>query len=201
MSTKRTLSIYSTRSLVSIAVAATISFILMQFNFNLPIAPAFIKLDVSDVPALVMAFSIGPLAGVMTELIKNLLNLFVTSTSGVGELSNFLLGCMFVVPAGLIYRKNKTRNMALLAMLVGTLCFAIGGIFSNLFIMFPFYTIVSGISMDVIISMCSKILPFVDSKAEVILLSVTPFNILKGTLVSIVTFLLYKHITPIIKGR
>ncbi len=191
----------STRALVSIAVSAAISFILMQFNFSLPFAPAFIKLDLSDVPSLIMAFSIGPLAAVMTELVKNLLNLLVTTTSGVGELSNFLLGCIFVVPAGLIYRQHKTRNTALFSMLVGTICFAIGGIFSNLFIMFPFYTIVSGMSMDIIIAMCSKILPFVDTTAEVILLSVTPFNLLKGIFVSVVTFLLYKHITPIIKGK
>ncbi len=191
----------SVRALVSIAAASAVSFVLMQFNFNLPFAPAFVKLDLSDVPALIMAFSIGPLAGVLTELVKNLLNLFVTSTSGVGELSNFLLGCMFVAPAGFIYRKNKTRKTALVAMLTGTLCFAIGGIFSNLFIMFPFYTLVSGISMEAIIAMCSKILPFVNTEAEVILLSVTPFNILKGVIVSVVTFLLYKHITPIIKGR
>lgn len=191
----------STRAVTSIAVASAVSFVLMQLNFNIPIAPAFVKFDFSDLPALIMSFSIGPVAGVMTELIKNILNLFVTTTMGVGELSNFLLGCMFVVPAGIVYRRNKTRKNALAAMLVGTLCFAFGGILSNLFIMFPFYTMVSGISMDVIIGMCSKILPFVDNKYEVILLSVTPFNILKGVVVSVVTFFLYKRITPIIKGR
>ncbi len=189
------------RAMVSIAMAATISFVLMQFNFNLPIAPAFIKLDIADVPALVMTFSIGPLAGVATELFKNLLHLFTTSTAGVGELSNFLLGCFLVVPAGLIYKKNKTRKNALIAMLIGTLCMAVGGILSNLFIMFPFYTFVQGIPMEAIIEMCSKILPFVDSKVKVILLSVTPFNILKGVLVSLLTFLLYKHITPVIRGK
>ena len=191
----------STRSLTSIAVASAVSFILMQLNFNLPIAPAFVKFDFSDVPALIMSFSIGPVAGALTELIKNILNLFVTSTMGVGELSNFILGCAFVVPAGLIYRRSKTRKNSVIAMLIGTLCFAFTGIFSNLFVMFPFYTLVSGISMDTIIAMCRKILPFVDNKYEVILLSVTPVNVLKGTIVSIVTFLLYKRLSPIIKGE
>lgn len=189
------------RTMVSIAMAATISFVLMQFNFNLPIAPSFVKLDIADVPALIMTFSIGPLAGAATELLKNLLHLFTTSTAGVGELSNFLLGCLLVVPAGIIYKRNKTRKNALIAMLVGTLCMAVGGIFSNLFIMFPFYTVVSGIPMEAIIAMCSKILPFVDSEAKVILLSVTPFNVLKGLIVSLITFLLYKHLTPIIRGK
>lgn len=191
----------SARTLVSIAVSAAIGFILMLFDFNLPIAPAFVKLDLSDVPALIITFSIGPLAGVATEFLKNLLHLFTTSTVGVGELSNFILGCLLVIPAGLIYKHNKTRKTALIAMLTGTLCMAVGGIFTNLFIMFPFYTKVTGISIETIIGMCQKILPFVDNEIKVILLSVTPFNILKGVLISIVTYLLYKRLTPIIKGK
>ncbi len=191
----------SPRTLVSIAVSAAIGFILMLFDFSLPIAPSFVKLDLSDVPALIITFSIGPLAGVITELLKNLLHLFTTSSMGVGELSNFILGCFLVVPAGLIYRRNKTRKTALIAMLAGTLCMALGGILTNLFIMFPFYTKVTGIPMEAIIDMCRKILPFVDNEIKVILLSVTPFNLLKGVLISIVTYILYKRLTPIIKGR
>lgn len=189
------------RQLVTIAVAAAVSFVLMLLEFHLPIAPEFIKLDLSDIPALVLAFTFGPLAGVLTELVKNLLHLFVTKSAGVGELSNFLLGCAFVIPAGLIYKHNKTRKNALLAMLAGTLCFSLMGIFSNYRIMFPFYTKVSGIPMEAIVAMCQKILPFVDSEFKVILLSVTPFNLLKGILVSVVTFLLYKRLSPILHGR
>lgn len=189
------------RQLVTIAVAAAVSFVLMLLEFHLPIAPEFIKLDLSDIPALVLAFTFGPLTGVLTELVKNLLHLFVTKSAGVGELSNFLLGCAFVIPAGLIYKHNKTRKNALLAMLAGTLCFSLMGIFSNYRIMFPFYTKVSGIPMEAIVAMCQKILPFVDSEFKVILLSVTPFNLLKGILVSVVTFLLYKRLSPILHGR
>ncbi len=192
---------FNTRMLVSCAVGAAISFVLMLLDFSLPIAPAFIKLDLSDLPALILAFSFGPLAGVLTELVKNLLHLFVTTTAGVGELSNFLLGCSFVLPAGLIYQRNKTRKTALLAMLVGTICFSLVGIFSNYFIMFPFYTKVSGIPMEAIIGMCQKILPFVDNQWKVILLSVTPFNLLKGILVSFVTFLIYKRLSPLLRGH
>ena len=189
------------RQLVTIAVAAAVSFVLMLLEFHLPIAPEFIKLDLSDIPALVLAFTFGPLTGVLTELVKNLLHLFVTKSAGVGELSNFLLGCAFVIPAGLIYKRSKTRKNALLAMLAGTLCFSLMGIFSNYRIMFPFYTKVSGIPMEAIVAMCQKILPFVDSEFKVILLSVTPFNLLKGILVSVVTFLLYKRLSPILHGR
>ncbi len=188
------------RTLVSVAVGAAISFVLMLLDFQLPIAPEFIKMDFSDLPALILAFSFGPLAGVLTELVKNLLHLFVSSTAGIGELSNFLLGCAFVVPAGWIYRRKKTRRVALIAMLTGTLCFALMGILSNYFIMFPFYTKVFGIPMEAIIAMCQKILPFIDSQLKVILLSVTPFNLLKGFVVSFVTFLLYKRMSPLLHG-
>ena len=187
------------RQLVTIGVAAAVSFVLMLLNFNLPIAPAFIKFDFSDIPALILAFSFGPFAGAMTELVKNLLHLFNTSTMGVGELSNCLLGCAFVIPAGMIYKHNKTRKGALIAMLTGTLCFSLMGIISNYFIMFPFYTTLMNIPMEAIIGMCQKILPFVDSQLEVILLSVTPANLIKGIAVSLVTFLLYKRLSPILK--
>ncbi len=192
---------FNTRMLVSCAVGAAISFVLMLLEFSLPIAPAFIKLDLSDLPALVLAFSFGPLAGALTELVKNLLHLFVTTTGGVGELSNFLLGCAFVVPAGIIYQRNKNRKTALIAMIAGTLCFSLVGIFSNYFIMFPFYTKVMGIPMEAIIGMCQKILPFVNNQWKVILLSVTPFNILKGVIVSVVTFIIYKRLSPILRGK
>ena len=189
------------RLMTSCAIAGTISFVLMFLELSLPIAPAFIKLDFSDIPSLVMAFSLGPFAGVLTELVKNLLHLLKTSTAGVGELSNFLLGCAFVIPAGWIYRKHRTRNGALLAMLIGTVSFSVFGAFSNLFIMFPFYTKVVGMPMEAIVEMCRKVLPVVDSLPKVILLSVTPFNLLKGILISLVTFLLYKRISPLIRGN
>lgn len=189
------------RTLVTVAAAAAVSFVLMLLEFHLPIAPEFIKLDLSDLPALILAFTFGPLAGILTELVKNLLHLFITKTAGVGELSNFLLGCAFVIPAGLLYKRNKSRKSALLAMLAGTLSFSFMGILSNYFIMFPFYTKVSGIPMEAIVAMCQKILPFVDNEFKVILLSVTPFNLLKGVLVSLVTFLLYKRLSPILHGR
>ncbi len=192
---------FNTRMLVSCAVGAAISFVLMLLDFSLPFAPAFIKLDLSDLPALILSFSFGPLAGLFTELVKNLLHLFVTTTGGVGELSNYLLGVAFVVPAGLIYQRRKNRKTALIAMMVGTLCFSLVGVLSNYFIMFPFYTKVSGIPMEAIIAMCQKILPFVDNQWEVILLSVTPFNILKGLIVSVVTFVIYKRLSPLLRGR
>lgn len=188
------------RILTSVSIGGAISFVLMFFELSLPIAPAFIKLDFSDIPALIMAFAFGPVAGILTELVKNLLHLFQTSTSGVGELSNFLLGAAFAGSAGWFYQHHKTRGGALWSLLIGTIAFSVLGIFSNLYLMFPFYSKVMGIPLDAIIAMCQKILPYVDTQAEVILLSVTPFNLLKGLLVSLVTFLLYKRLSPLLHG-
>lgn len=187
------------RKMVVIALASALGYLLMLIEISLPIAPAFIKLDFSEVPGLLLAFAYGPLAGAAAELFKNLLHLLNTHTMGVGELSNFILGCALVIPAGLIYKRRKTKKTAFWAMLIGTLCFAVVGIFSNMFLVFPFYTKVSGISMETIIGMCSAVLPFVDKEWEVFLLSVTPFNLLKGALVSTIIMLIYKRISPILK--
>lgn len=191
----------STRMLASVAVCGAVSFILMMLDFGLPFIPEFIKFDFSDLPALICTFSFGPLAGVFVELIKNLLHLFVTSTMGIGELSNFLLGCALVVPAGMIYKHNKTRRTALIGMITGTLCFSVMGIISNYFIIFPFYTMVMHIPMEAIVAMGAKISPIFNSEFKLILLSVTPYNICKGLIVSILTFVLYKRLrTTILKG-
>lgn len=186
------------KQLVSIAVAGAIGFVLMMLEFNLPFAPAFLKLNAANLPALLLSFTFGPLSGAAVSLITNLLHLFVTGTGGVGELSNFLLGCVFVVPAGLLYHCRKTLKTALIALIVGALCFVAGGILSNYFIMFPFYTTVSGIPMEAIIGMCQEIIPAVDSEFKVILLSVTPFNLLKAALECLLTFLLYKRIAGLL---
>ncbi len=187
------------RQLVTVAAAAAVSFILMLLQINLPIAPDFIKFDLSDIPALIMSFTFGPITGILTALLKNLIHLFITSTGGIGELSNFLLSCAFVVPAGIIYKRKKTRSQALIAMLIGTICLAITGMLSNYYIMFPFYS--KFMPLDKIIEMCREIVPFIDSKLKVILFSVTPVNLIKGFAISVITFLIYKRLSPIIKGK
>ncbi len=188
----------SVRSMVSVALCSAVSFVLFMLDFNLPIVPSFIKMDFSDLPALICAFTFGPITGVLVELIKNLLHLFFTSTMGVGELSNFILGCALVVPAGLIYKRHRTLKTAVIGMLIGTVCFAALGIFSNYCIMFPFYVRVMGFPMDAIVAMGTQISPILDSELKLILLSVTPYNIVKGLVICLLTFLLYKRLRPII---
>ena len=191
----------STRMIASIGICGAVSLVLMMLDFSLPIVPSFVKFDFSDLPSLICAFAFGPLAGALVELIKNLLHLFMTSTAGVGELSNFILGCFLVVPAGLIYKRGKTRKNALIGMLCGTICFGIVSLFSNYFIMFPFYVNAMGFPLDAIIKMGTDISPVFNSEFKLIALCVVPFNIFKGLVISLLTFLLYKRLRPILKGK
>lgn len=181
------------------AMLSAVAFILMFLEFSVPFMPSFIKLDLSELPALIGAFSMGPVCGVAVCLVKNLLHLLITSTGGVGELSNFVLGVAFVLPAGLIYKRKKSRKTALLGSLTGAVLMAVISVFSNYFVVYPFYTVF--MPMDAIISMYQAILPGVDGLLECLIVFNMPFTFLKGIISVVITFLIYKHISPILKGK
>ena len=192
------------RTTVQIGMLGAIALVLMFFEFPIPfIAPPFIKIDFSEIPVLVGTFAMGPLAGVLIELLKNLLNLVIhgTTTMGVGELSNFIIGCAFVVPAGLFYRKKKTRVNALKGMAAGTLLMAAMGCLTNAFIMFPLYSTLMGIPMDSFIAMGTAIHPVIDNMVSFVILCMVPFNLLKGIVISFITLLLYKRLRVLLKGE
>ena len=192
------------RTTVQIGMLGAVAVVLMFFDFPIPfIAPPFVKMDFSEIPVLVGTFAMGPLAGVCIELLKNLLNLVIhgTTTAGVGELSNFVIGCAFVVPAGLFYKKRKTRKNALLGMAAGTILMAVAGCFSNAFIMFPLYSALMGIPMESLIAMGTAINPAIDNIVTFVILSIAPFNLLKGIVISLITLLLYKRLRVLLKGE
>ena len=126
-----------TRKMVMTAMLAAVSSVLMFFSFNVPLMPGFIKMDFSELPALIASFALGPVSGVAVCLVKNLVNLFFTTTGGVGELSNFLLGSLFVAPAGIVYRKIKGRKGALVGSLIGAAAMAVCSVFSNYYVVYP----------------------------------------------------------------
>ena len=181
------------------AILSSISAVLMMFSFPLPFFPPFIKFDISDFPALIGAFALGPMAGCAIELVKNLLHLTDTSSAGIGELANFIIGSAFVIPAGIIYKYNKTRIGALLGMVAGVVCMAIIGALANYYILFPFYKTI--MPLEKIIGMTQKFIPSVDSLWKVTLFSIVPFNLLKGTILSLLAFLSYKHFSAIINRK
>ncbi len=193
-----------TRTLVEIAMLGAVAAILMYLEFPLPfIAPPFYEIDLSEIPVLIGAFSLGPVAGACIELIKVLLKLLLkgTSTAFVGDIANFFIGCSFIIPAALIYKKHKTKKNALVGMVVGTVFMAVVGCFLNAYVLLPTYSVAFGMPMDVIIDMGNQVNSHINNVATFVVIAVAPFNLIKGFIVSLITFLLYKHISPILKGN
>lgn len=190
-----------TRYLVISAMLSAVSIVLMQFDFSVPFMPSFIKMDLSDLPALIGSFSMGPLYGVIIALVKNLLHLLRTSTGGIGELSNFLLSALFVLPAGLIYQRNKTRKRAIIGAVVGAVCMAVCSVITNYFIVYPVYT--AFMPMETIIAMYQAILPKIkdgDLLSCLVIFNM-PFTFVKAMLSVAITLLIYKPLSPIIHGE
>ncbi len=190
-----------TRYMVSCAMLSAVSIVLMQFDFSVPFMPAFIKMDLSDLPALIGSFALGPWYGVLIALIKNLLHLLRTSTGGVGELSNFLLSAMFVLPAGLIYQKNKTKKRAVIGAVTGAVCTALCSVVTNYFIVYPVYT--AFMPMETIIAMYQAIFPKIKDGdlLSCLLIFNMPFTFVKAMLSTVITLLIYKPLSPIIHGQ
>ncbi len=189
-------SVLSVKSMVKVSMLGVLAFIVMLLEMPLPLFPPFLKLDMSDLVALVTAFSMGPMAAILVELIKNVIHLLRTSTGGVGELANFIIGASFVVPAGLVYFKNKNKTSAMIGIMVGTLSMAVVGLFANIYILIPFYS--NFMPIDSIIQMASAANPLIVSVETYGLYAVVPFNIIKGLIVGILTMVIYKKISPIL---
>lgn len=187
-------------SLVASAILGAVGFVLMAIELSVPIMPVFIKLDFSELPALIASFAYGPVYGVAVCFIKNALHLFITNTAGVGELANFLMGAFFVVPAGLIYNKFKSRKGALIGSLVGAAVMGVACVFINYFITYPIYYAIL-MPEKVILSLYQAILPSVDSILKSLLIFNLPFTFVKGILVSIICFVTYKKLSPILKKQ
>lgn len=188
----------TTRALVMTAMLSAIGYVLMLFDFSVPFMPSFIKLDISELPALIASFSLGPVYGVVVCLVKNLLNTLQSQTLGIGDLSNFLLGTMFVFPAGLIYQRMKSRKGALIGSLAGAVIMAVGSVFTNIFLVYPLYY--NLMSKEAILNAYQAIIPAMKSVEQSIICFNMPFTFLKAMLSVLVTFLIYKRISPIIKG-
>jgi riboflavin transporter FmnP len=190
------------RALTISSIMSAAGFILMLFDFSIPIMPSFIKLDFSDLPALITSFCFGPLWGVLVCFIKNLLHFLLdSSTMGIGEISNFLLGAFFVAVAGTVYRKKKTRAGALIGSTLGAFSMAAAGVVTNYFIVYPLYVTVLNMPEKVILSMYQAILPSVDSLIEALCIFNFPFTFVKGMIVTLITFFIYKKLSPILKGK
>lgn len=192
------------RQMALIAMMGAAAVILMLFEIPLPfLAPPFYELDFSEVPVLIGAFALGPVSGVLIELIKILLNIIIngTNTAGVGELGNFLIGCSFILTASIIYHRKKDKKHAIIGMAVGTVVMAVVGCLINGYLLLPFYSVSMGLPMETLVSMGTAINPAITNVMTFVMLAVAPFNLLKGVVVSILTMLLYKRISGLIKSH
>lgn len=192
-------SIQNVRMLTMTAVLSAIAFVLAFFEFPVPLSPSFAHMDLSDLPALIGAFAYGPVSGVLIELVKNALQLLTSSTGGIGELANFIMGSSFVVAAGLVYKHHKTKKTAILACLIASVIMGVVATVVNYFILLPVFE--AFMPLDQLIASFGEFMPFIKTKLDVVLFNAFPFNLLKGIGISIVTMLLYKRLTPILKGR
>lgn len=191
----------STRTLVIIAMLGALSALLMFLEFSVPFAPPFVKFDFSDLPVLIGGFLYGPYYGMIAAALKILLKLVIkpTSTMFIGELSNFILCVIFMFTASMIYRRQKTRKQAVIGMIVSTIVTSVLAIITNYFFIFPMYAKMFGMSMDAIVQMVVAVNPLVHDVMGVMLCSLLPFNLFKYGMISLITFLIYKKISVILK--
>lgn len=192
-----------TRNMVSIAMLAAVAVVLMLFEFPLPFLPPFYKIDASELPVIIGAFAMGPWAGVLIELLKVLLNLLLdgTTTAFVGEFANFLIGCSYVVPASLVYYYRKSKKNAVLGLLLGTLTCAVVGCLLNAYLLLPAYSKAFKMDIEALIAMGTAANKAINSMFTFVLFATAPLNILKCGLVSVITMLIYKPISRILKGE
>ena len=192
--------ILTTKKMVVTGMFAAIATVLFLFDFPVLFAPVFYKLDFSELPALVVSFAYGPVAGVLVEFVKILLKIMIKGTDSafVGELANFVVGSALILPAGIIYYFKKTKKTAIVACIVGTLFITVAGTVFNAVYLLPAFAKLYGMPLDAIIAMGSEINGRITGIWSFVLLCVAPLNLIKGALISIVTMLIYKPLRKVI---
>ena len=186
------------RRITSAAILTAMAVALMYLEIPLPLMPPFLKFDFSEIPVLVGSFALGPVYGIIIELLKNLIHLPVSATSGIGEMSNFLTGSIYVFTAGFFYNRHRTRKGAVVAMLIATASLTLIAIPLNYYVTLPLYGTVLNFSTEAIIAMSAKVNSLITSKWSLIFWGFVPFNLFKGLVVAFFTFWIYKPISKLI---
>lgn len=187
-----------TRYLTKIGMLSAIAVILMFFEIPVPMMPNFLKLDASELPAIVGAFVLGPMAGIFIELIKNVLHASNTHTMGIGEMANFLVGVSFVAPAGYLYKKYSSPRGAVLSLSVGTFTMMVSAAVLNYFVLIPLYQLILHFPLEQMVALGTIANPHIIDLASFITMAIAPFNIIKGLIISVFTMLIYKKVFPIL---
>lgn len=193
-----------TRRMVNIAMLSAVSVVLMLFEIALPmLLPPFYKLDASELPVIIGAFTMGPVAGVIIEFVKVMLNLLIdgTTTAFVGEFANFLIGCSYVVPASMVYYFKKTKKNAVIGLVLGTVVCVVCGCLLNAYLLLPAYSKAFHMEIEAIIAMGTAVNKAITNMLTFVMFATAPLNLIKCASVSILTMLLYKPISRILKGE
>lgn len=190
------------RNMALMAIMGALAAVLMMFSFNMPGMPTFLKMDFGQIPELFAGFFIGPWAGVVVALIKNVLNIMFlgTGTAFAGEIMNFLGSSIFVLIAGYVYKLNRTKKGALIGLVVASVVGTLLWNALNEFIAFPMYANLYGLTMEQIVQMGSVVNPYIHDEMTLIWFGVFPFNIIKHAVLSAVTWIVYKRTANALRG-
>jgi riboflavin transporter len=184
---------------IKISLLGCIAFLLMYIEIPLPIFPSFLRIDIGDLPALIGAFAFGPMAGVLIELVKNVLYaIFKGNTALIGETANFIIGSVLVFSAGIMYKRNKNKKGALLGLLVGGLAMTLAGAILNYFVFLPLYETILGFKISAVVGMGAALNHNIKDLNTFIIWVIIPYNLIKVIVVSVVTLAVYKSVSPVL---
>lgn len=195
---KKKQKLFSANYMAKVAIMGAVARVVMLLEFPLPMFPAFLQMDFSDLIPLLGSLAMGPVAGVLIELIKCILHLINTTTGGVGDLANFMVGSAYVWSVGFFYQRHKTKKGAVTGLIVGTLAMIVAGAIVNYFVTIPLYGLVMGWSEEFIVGMGTAVLPMIQDKFTLILYAFSPFNLLKGIVLTLLALPLYKKFSPLL---
>lgn len=187
---------FNTNYMVKVSVLGVLAFLIMLIEVPSWFTPEFLKMDLSDLPAIIGGFALGPVAGVLVEFIKILLKLAIrgTNTAFVGELANFLVGSIYAVTAALIYRKYRTKKSIVLGLALGTTVMSVVASILNYTILLPFYSKAYGLPLTAYVDMARAVNSFVVDLRSFIVFGIFPFNMLKGIIMSVISYPIYRRL-------
>ena len=189
----------SAKTVAKVGVLSAIAYILMFISIPLPIFPSFLKIDLSDIPAIFGGMSLGPMAGLAIVIVKNFLQgITASTTGGVGEFANVVIGGSYVLIICLFYRKLKSIKGVVVGGLLGIVAMTIMGCIMNYYIMMPLYAVVYGMPLEQIVQMGTVINPKVTDLMTFVIWMIAPFNILKASIMTAVTLPLFEKIEKIL---
>ncbi|HEY5576118.1 MAG TPA: ECF transporter S component [Clostridiaceae bacterium] len=188
--------------MIKVSMLGVIAFMLMFFELAMPIFPPFLKIDISDLPALIGAFALGPVAGIGIELLKNVLHgIFVGGTAFIGEAANFIVGSVFVGVAGLWYSRRKDRKNAIIGMVLGTVIMTATAAVLNYYVLLPLYEKVLNFPIAAVVGMGTMVNANIKDLNSFIIWAIVPFNIFKGLVIALITLPVYKRVSPVLHSE